>query len=155
TYKHKASRPPPSPSTVHTTSIVENDCIKQAQIAIGNLTKEITAREILLAQCHRDLEQEKLKNFNQLHVNGNHQLEMVNNEQIKSEELQRDVDDLKRMQQENISKSDTNALASPFDDLDEEHETLLKWCDEIRPNLILTTGGMRISLYDITPEATS
>ncbi|CAF5221448.1 unnamed protein product, partial [Rotaria magnacalcarata] len=119
---HKASRPPPSLSTVHTTSIVENDCIKQAQIAIGNLTKEITAREILLAQCHRDLEKEKLKNFNQLHVNGNHQLEMVNNEQIKSEEeLRRDVDDLKRMQQEHISKSDTNPLASPFDDLDEEH----------------------------------
>ncbi|CAF2130581.1 unnamed protein product [Rotaria magnacalcarata] len=62
TYKHKASRPPPSPSTVHTTSIVENDCIKQAQIAIGNLTKEIAAREILLAQCHRDLEQESTTN---------------------------------------------------------------------------------------------
>ncbi|CAF4430384.1 unnamed protein product, partial [Rotaria magnacalcarata] len=40
---------------------------------------------------------------------------------LNKEELQRDVDDLKRMQQENISKSDTNALASPFDDLDEEH----------------------------------
>ncbi|CAF4095068.1 unnamed protein product [Rotaria magnacalcarata] len=122
TYKHKASRPPPSPSTVHTTSIVENDCIKQAQIAIGNLTKEIAAREILLAQCHRDLEQEKLKNFNQLHVNGNHQLEMVNNKQetncLNKEELQRDVDDLKLMQQEHISKSDTNSLASSFDDLD-------------------------------------
>ncbi|CAF5192226.1 unnamed protein product, partial [Rotaria magnacalcarata] len=32
---------------------------------------------------------------------------------------------------------------------------LLKWCDEIRPNLILTTGGTRISLYEITPETTS
>ncbi|CAF4068842.1 unnamed protein product [Rotaria magnacalcarata] len=126
TYKHKASRPPPSPSTVHTASIVKNDCMKQAQIAIGNLTKEITAREILLAQCHRDLEQQKLKNFNQLYVNGNHQLEMVNNEQIESEELQRDIDDLKRMQQEHISKSYPNPLASPFDDLDEEHVAWLK-----------------------------
>ncbi|CAF2139147.1 unnamed protein product, partial [Rotaria magnacalcarata] len=31
-------------------------------------------------------------------------------------------------------------------------ETLLKLCDEVRPNLILTTGGTRISLYDITPD---
>ncbi|CAM4849403.1 unnamed protein product, partial [Rotaria magnacalcarata] len=31
-------------------------------------------------------------------------------------------------------------------------ETLLKLCDEIRPNLILATGGTTISLYDITPE---
>ncbi|CAF2153762.1 unnamed protein product [Rotaria magnacalcarata] len=37
---------------------------------------------------------------------------------------------------------------------DEPHvkETLLKLCDEIRPNLILTTGGTRNSLYDISPE---
>ncbi|CAM4851298.1 unnamed protein product, partial [Rotaria magnacalcarata] len=34
-------------------------------------------------------------------------------------------------------------------------ETLLKLCDEIQPNLILATGGTRISLHDITPEATS
>ncbi|CAF4975045.1 unnamed protein product, partial [Rotaria magnacalcarata] len=33
-----------------------------------------------------------------------------------------------------------------------DHETLLKLCDEIRPNLILATGGTRISLHDITPE---
>ncbi|CAF2113635.1 unnamed protein product, partial [Rotaria magnacalcarata] len=31
-------------------------------------------------------------------------------------------------------------------------ETLLKLCDEVRPNLILTTGGTRMSLYDITPD---
>ncbi|CAF2120578.1 unnamed protein product [Rotaria magnacalcarata] len=51
---------------------------------------------------------------------------MVNNEQIESEELQRDIDDLKRMQQEHISKSYPNPLASPFDDLDEEHVAWLK-----------------------------
>ncbi|CAF4236820.1 unnamed protein product [Rotaria magnacalcarata] len=135
---------------------------------------------------------------------------MVNNEQIKSEELQRDVDDLKRMQQEHISKSDANPLASPFDDLDEEHvawlkkkntkiiesiverfqelhdhfiplstggyddprknrsgpaastvvrdnqilfkKTLLKLCDQIRPNLLLTTGGTEIIPDDIISE---
>ncbi|CAF5173051.1 unnamed protein product [Rotaria magnacalcarata] len=80
------------------------------------------------------------------------------------------------MQQEHKSKLDTNLLASSFDeehvfipvsttcydDSTKDHsgpvhvkETLLKLCDEIRPNLILTTGGTRISLYDITPEATS
>ncbi|CAF1541524.1 unnamed protein product [Rotaria magnacalcarata] len=49
-----------------------------------------------------------------------------------------------------------------YDDSTKDHsgpvhvkETLLKLCDEIRPNLILTTGGTTISLYDITPEATS
>ncbi|CAF2056189.1 unnamed protein product [Rotaria magnacalcarata] len=34
-------------------------------------------------------------------------------------------------------------------------ETLLKLCDEIRPNLILATGGTRISLHDITPETST
>ncbi|CAF1623715.1 unnamed protein product, partial [Rotaria magnacalcarata] len=125
-------------------------------------------------------------------------------------ELQRDVDDLKRMQQEHISKSDANPLASPFDDLDEEHvawlkkkntkiiesiverfqelhdhfiplstggyddprknrsgpaastvvrdnqilfkKTLLKLCDQIRPNLLLTTGGTEIIPDDIISE---
>ncbi|CAF2117117.1 unnamed protein product, partial [Rotaria magnacalcarata] len=40
------------------------------------------------------------------------------NGQQQAEELQRDVDDLKLMQQEHISKSDTDSLASSFDDLD-------------------------------------
>jgi hypothetical protein len=71
---------------------IDNDSVKQAQIAIENLTKEINTQEISLTQRHRDLEQEskkvfenfcnekktnkmilfrKLKNFNQLNVNGN------------------------------------------------------------------------------------
>jgi len=72
---------------------IDNDSVKQAQIAIENLTKEINSQEISLTQRHRDLEQEskkvfenfcnekkqtnkmilfrKLKNFNQLNVNGN------------------------------------------------------------------------------------
>ncbi|CAF2173351.1 unnamed protein product [Rotaria magnacalcarata] len=44
----------------------------------------------------------------------------------KEEELRRDADDLKRMQQEHIFKLDTNLLASSFDDLDEEHVAWLK-----------------------------
>ncbi|CAF4662881.1 unnamed protein product, partial [Rotaria sp. Silwood1] len=72
-YKHKAPRPPPS--TVDfclsdiigdTTSIIDNDCIKQAQTAIENLTKEINAQEISLTQRHRDLEQESKKKIEEL-----------------------------------------------------------------------------------------
>ncbi|CAF5094008.1 unnamed protein product, partial [Rotaria magnacalcarata] len=32
------------------------------------------------------------------------------------------------------------------------HEASLKLCDELRPNLILTTGGTGSSTNDITPE---
>ncbi|CAF5054633.1 unnamed protein product, partial [Rotaria magnacalcarata] len=32
-------------------------------------------------------------------------------------------------------------------------ETLLKLCDEIRPNLVLATGGTGINPDDITPES--
>ncbi|CAF4208321.1 unnamed protein product [Rotaria magnacalcarata] len=35
------------------------------------------------------------------------------------------------------------------------HEALLKLCDEIRPNLILATGGTGISPDDIKPEVLS
>ncbi|CAF3553845.1 unnamed protein product [Rotaria socialis] len=34
-------------------------------------------------------------------------------------------------------------------------EILLKLCDELRPNLILTTGGTGINSDDMTPEETS
>jgi hypothetical protein len=105
-YKHKAPRPPPSAVDFDlndiigdTTSNINNDSVKQAQIAIENLTKEIIAQEILFTQNHRDLEQEskqviliyfilleekqksvfrKLKNFKLLNVNGNLLLNMVN-----------------------------------------------------------------------------
>lgn len=64
-YKHKALRAPPpavdfdlSDIIGDTTSNISNDSVRQAQIAIENLTKEITAQEILLTQRQRDLEQE-------------------------------------------------------------------------------------------------
>lgn len=67
-YKHKAPRPPPpvvdfclSDIIGETTSMTDNESVKQAQIAIENLTKEITAQEISLTQRHRDLEQESKK----------------------------------------------------------------------------------------------
>jgi hypothetical protein len=65
TYKHKAPRPPPSSVDFDLsdiigdrTSNIENNSVKQAQIAIENLTKEINSQEISLTQRHRDLEQE-------------------------------------------------------------------------------------------------
>jgi hypothetical protein len=67
-YKHKAPRPPPASVDFDlcdiigdTTLNIENDSVKQAQIAIENLTKEINAQEILLTQRHRDFEQESKK----------------------------------------------------------------------------------------------
>lgn len=105
-YKHKALRVPPpavdfdlSDIIGDTTSNISNDSVRQAQIAIENLTKEITAQEILLTQRQRDLEQEskqvmrrflesnwreelnfdrKLMNFKQLNENGNRQRNMAN-----------------------------------------------------------------------------
>ncbi|CAF4041377.1 unnamed protein product, partial [Rotaria magnacalcarata] len=69
TNEHK--RPPRSPpSTIdfyfsdiiaNTTLIVDSDSAKQTEIAIENLTKEITAQEVLLPQRHRDLEQDSNK----------------------------------------------------------------------------------------------
>lgn len=64
-YKHKALRAPPpavdfdlSDIIGDTTSNISNDSVRQAQIAIENLAKEITAQEILLTQRQRDMEQE-------------------------------------------------------------------------------------------------
>ncbi|CAF2975187.1 unnamed protein product [Rotaria sp. Silwood2] len=72
-YKHKAPRPAPSAVDFDlsdiigdTTSNINNDSVKQAQIAIENLTKEITAQEILLTQRHRDLEQESKQKIEEL-----------------------------------------------------------------------------------------
>jgi len=69
-YKHKAPRPPPSTVDFDlcdiigdTTLNIDNDSVKQAQIAIENLTKEINSQEISLTQRHRDLEQESKKVF--------------------------------------------------------------------------------------------
>ena len=75
--------------------------MKQALITIENLSKEINAQEISLAQRYRDFEQEskkvrersmddekecdcsrELKNYNQLNENGNQRRRMVNDEQL-------------------------------------------------------------------------
>lgn len=52
-----------------TTSTIDNDSVKQAQIAIENLTKEINAQEISLTQQNRDFEQESKKVFSYLREN--------------------------------------------------------------------------------------
>ncbi|CAF1496408.1 unnamed protein product, partial [Rotaria magnacalcarata] len=41
--------------------IKNSDSVKQVQVAIENLTKEIIAQQILFTQCHRDLEQDSNK----------------------------------------------------------------------------------------------
>ncbi|CAF3603057.1 unnamed protein product [Rotaria sordida] len=74
-YKHKAPRPPPSSVDFclsdiigDTTSIIDNDSVKQAQITIENLIKEINTQEISLTQRHRDLEQESKKKIEELQL---------------------------------------------------------------------------------------
>ena len=52
-----------------TTASIDNDPVKQAQIAIENLTKEINAQEISLTQQNRDFEQESKKVFSYLREN--------------------------------------------------------------------------------------
>ncbi len=41
------------------------------------------------------------------------------------------------------------------DEMDQIQKKLIEWCDEIRLDIILTTGGTGFSPRDITPEATS
>lgn len=41
--------------------MIDNDSVKQAQIAIEQLAKEITSQEFSLTQQHRDLEQDSKK----------------------------------------------------------------------------------------------
>ncbi|CAF0860860.1 unnamed protein product [Adineta ricciae] len=72
-YKHKAVRPPPtavdfdlSDIIGDTTSNINNDSVQQAQLAIENLTKEISAQEMLLTQRHRELEQESKQKIEEL-----------------------------------------------------------------------------------------
>lgn len=43
--------------------MIDNEAIKQAQIEIENLIKEINVQETSLTQRHRDLEQESKKVF--------------------------------------------------------------------------------------------
>ena len=69
-YKHKALQATPSAVDFDlsdiigdTTSNINNDFVKQAQIVIENLAKEVIAEEILLTQRHRDLEQESKQVF--------------------------------------------------------------------------------------------
>ncbi|CAF5029908.1 unnamed protein product, partial [Rotaria magnacalcarata] len=95
----------------NTTSIVDSDSVKQVQVAIENLTKEIIAQQILFTQCHRDLEQDSNKV----------------NEVLESAEYE--------------WKSKTKSSQQQTDDLFSSTETLLKLCDEIQPTLILATGG--------------
>ncbi|CAF3983336.1 unnamed protein product [Rotaria magnacalcarata] len=67
----------------------------------------------------------------------------------KEEELRRDADDLKRMQQEHISELDTNLLASSFDDLDEEHVAWLKKkSPKITGSISRTLWSLRTTCYD-------
>src|SRR5512136_1475916 len=40
------------------------------------------------------------------------------------------------------------------DERDKIRETLIAWCDELRLNLIFTTGGTGFAPSDVTPEAT-
>lgn len=72
-YKHKAPRAPPSAVDIDlsdiigdTTSNLTNESVREAQIAIENLMKEITAEEILLTQRQRDFEQESKQAIDEL-----------------------------------------------------------------------------------------
>ncbi|XP_064483737.1 gephyrin-like isoform X2 [Ornithodoros turicata] len=53
-----------------------------------------------------------------------------------------------------LFNSTVAARACVPDDIEKIKECLIKWCDELKLNLILTTGGTGFSARDVTPEAT-
>ena len=76
TYKHKAPRPPPSTVDFDLSDIIgdaasnaNHDSVKQANVAIETLAKDINVEEISLTQRHRDLEHES-KQVNEGNVFG-------------------------------------------------------------------------------------
>ncbi|CAF4584019.1 unnamed protein product, partial [Rotaria socialis] len=125
--KHKASRAPPSTVDFYSSDIiVDNDCIKSDIIEL--FSRFETLETNLLASSHDDLDGEHtawLKNTN-----------------------------VSTTCYDDPTKDYSGRVASKvvLDNQTHVNETSLKFCDELRPNLILKTGGTGINSDDITPE---